>query len=183
MTVVLATTLMLFLFTVCKARGRSRVSYFAIAFVTLTFLIIMIAVTVKPITRYQTHRAATMYYGHLAAGEFEKAFEYVAYYDRYSDLKPEVPYEDAKQIWVNRVSKMKENGIYLSKVEKIKVFIDDGYPMGTAYVIIVNKGIENSATQHIHFVNFGGWKVQSVRSTSGGLPEFDKTISGYIPGN
>lgn len=163
-----------------------RFAWLVIAIVALMLLMIMIAITVKPITRYQTHRAASMYYRHLATGEFEKAFEYVAYYDRCSDLEPEVPYEDAQRIWVSRVNEMRENGLYLAEAERIQVLIDDGYPIGKAYVTIVDNGMKQSMTQDVRFVRlFGKWRVQGVRSAYDELTKsiaiLDEAISGHIP--
>lgn len=142
-----------------------KFTWSTIIIVTLTSLLAITAVIVKPITRYQTHRAALMYYRHLAAGEFEKSFEYVAYYDSYSDREPQISYEDARQIWVSRVKELKKNGLYLIEMERIQILIDDGYPIGKVDVTILANGTEKSVTQDVHFMRLcGKWGVQSVRS-------------------
>ncbi len=160
--------------------------YWLIIVVALALISIITIAKLKPVTRYQTHRSASRYYRHLAAGEFEKAFEYVAYYDEYSDLEPAVLHEDAKKVWVGRVKEMRQSGLYFAEVERIQVLIDDGYPMGKAYVTIVDQGVKTRVTQNICFARHSGtWRVQVIRTDSDCLTEtiasLDKAISGHIP--
>ncbi|NBD34521.1 MAG: hypothetical protein GVY30_00815 [Chloroflexi bacterium] len=161
-----------------------KLARFTIIVVVFAFLLAITVIIVKPITRYQTHRAASMYYRHLAAGEFEKSFEYVAYYDRYSDREPQVSYEDARQIWVSRVKEMRRNGLYLTEMERIQILIDDGYPIGKVDATIFDNGAEKSVTQDVHFMRrFGKWRIQGVRSYDElGEPIFalDEAIGGHI---
>jgi hypothetical protein len=169
--------LLFFLFATYKARDRLRVA----AFATLALVIMMVVPILREMIGWcQAWQAAQHFYSHLAADDFESAFDYVAYYDKYSDVPPEMPEEKAQHVWVNRVSRMAVEGIYLSRVKRIKVLLDDGSPKGRAYVTIWDQGVEREIVQDVHFAKPGTWKVQDVASMSGELSEFSQAISGMV---
>jgi len=167
--------------------GGANMKKFAwLAIITLALTLTITIVTTQPITRYQAHRAASTYYKHLSTGDFEEAFQYLAYYDQYSDRPPEVSSEDAKKIWVSRAEEVRTAGLYVVEAESIQICTDDGYPMGKAQVTIVDHGIERSVIQDVHFARLSGaWKVQAVRTSHDGasisIAVLDEALSGHIP--
>jgi hypothetical protein len=160
-----------------------KIIYLIGALIVLFLALLLFNAIIRLAPRYQTKQSAQMYYQHLISGEFENAFIYVAYFDEFSDLEPESSYEEAEYIWVKRVQALKNQGVYLVGVERIEIFFDDCYPMGTVDVIIVENAISKHVTQRIHFAPQEGWKVQRVTSmpgTSSATAILDDAISGKI---
>ncbi|NJK81045.1 MAG: hypothetical protein HC914_14580 [Chloroflexaceae bacterium] len=128
---------------------------------------------------YQAAGAARAYYRHLAAGAFVDAARYVAYYETFSDVAPTTPPAQLRQQWVQRVSALQAQGTYVAQIHSVEVMLEDGYPVGVATVTIHQQGQEWTITQHIHFMDVEGWKVQAVVSP-GGETALDYAVSGHI---
>jgi hypothetical protein len=72
--------------------------------------------------------------------DFEKAFESVHYYDIGSDLEPTISFNNAKNKWIERVKALKEQGTYVVGYNKLRVRLDDTYPVGTVDLILIENG-------------------------------------------
>lgn len=65
------------------------------------------------IDKMQSKIAAKGVLDNVIEQKYEKAFESIYYFDQASDLEPTIPYEDAKEKWIQRVTELKENGVIL----------------------------------------------------------------------
>ncbi|MEL3971686.1 hypothetical protein AAEO50_05270 [Rossellomorea oryzaecorticis] len=55
--------------------------------------------------------------GRMGMGQnYEEALEHVYFFNRASDLEPEISSEDAKNEWIDRLKDLREQGIYLGSV-------------------------------------------------------------------
>ncbi|MBN2003402.1 MAG: hypothetical protein JXA21_08610 [Anaerolineae bacterium] len=165
---------------------RLKRHHFVLAIVLLVIAGLLIgALWTHPITRYRTQRAASRFYSSLITGDYARAFDNLAYYDRYSDLAPEISHAAAKTIWIERVDALREAQIYLVDMEGLEVHFDDGYPVGTARVVVMDRGEVITAVQRIHFVERAGvWKVQTVSTDQDqgvvAIARINKAISGLV---
>ncbi len=116
----------------------------------------------------------------LQNGDFESAFDNVAYFDESSDLPPKILYDNAKSIWIKRVKAQKEEGTYLKDYKDVKVWTDDGYPMATAKIILMENGTEKTYKVAFALFRFNEkWSVQNIYASSE-QTEYEKAICGYI---
>ncbi len=131
-------------------------------------------------------RAAKTFLENITASNFEKAFQYVSYYDVASDIEPEISYQDAKTIWVRRMNHFKERNIYVVGYKKLKVWTDDSYPEGSVMLEIMDGGRISTYECNIHFNSLKGkWKVQNIEINSNGnknISNFEIIMSGHIVG-
>ncbi|MCX7749660.1 MAG: hypothetical protein N2645_22630 [Clostridia bacterium] len=123
---------------------------------------------------------AKAFFENLKDGNFEKAFEYVYYYDGPADLEPKIQYEKAKDIWLDRVKGLKEQGVYLKDYENLNVYYDDSYPKGTVELVIRREGKEVKHKVDIWFSKKGGWKVGNIYNTDVEKYDFHEAVSGRI---
>jgi hypothetical protein len=65
------------------------------------------------IEKNQSRNAAKGVLENVKNQNYEEAFEHVYFFDRASDLKPEISYKDAKKEWIDRLTDLREQGIYL----------------------------------------------------------------------
>lgn len=97
----------------------------------------------------------------VTKGDFEKAFDYVYFFNNAYDEDVTISYEDAQKNWVNRVKKLKEEGTYIKSFQDLDIYSDDGWHRG--YVILTV--VENGKEQIYDNVNIafskkeGKWKV------------------------
>jgi hypothetical protein len=92
------------------------------------------------IDNFQVRNAAEGVLDHIIEQEYEHAFKYVYYYDQASDLEPIISYDDAKYKWIERVKSLKEDGIYLVDYTRLRIWQDDGYPMGEVDLVLTING-------------------------------------------
>lgn len=126
-------------------------------------------------------QVAENYYNSIVTGDFADAFVNVAYYTRSSNPKPSISYHLVEERWVQRVQALKVEGTYIVDVESIKVYTDDGYPMGVARLVIHENGVEKTIDQIIHFNRMeerGPWKIRALDSENSSLQELDEVLSG-----
>jgi len=98
-------------------------------------------------------------------GNFEQAFNYVDYYDIGDDVKPEISFEKAKNIWTFRMKNLKNAGVYLIDFKALTVFKDDGYPIGDVMIQLSENGVIKEYKCNIHFThltNLVKWKVCDI---------------------
>lgn len=143
------------------------------------------ALWTHPIARYQTHRAASRFYDSLIEGDYALAFDNLAYYDHYSDLAADISRASAKAIWIDRVESLREAEVYLVEVEALEIHFDDGYPVATARVMVMDRGDVVTAVQQIHFVERAGvWMVQGVSTGpdegAEAVARLNRAISGLV---
>jgi hypothetical protein len=92
------------------------------------------------IDKMQSRSAAKGVLDNVIEQDYEKAFESVYFYDRASDLEPIISYDDAKQAWIQRVTDLREQGVYLVDYNQLRVSLDDTYPKGTVNLVIMENG-------------------------------------------
>lgn len=162
--------------------------------IILIFIVIIggiLAISQKAITCYFESRS---FLSELKQGDFAGAFAYVSYYDYANNKDPEISYEEAKEIWVSRMTELKEKGIYVEDYRGLFTYLDDSYPKGKATLVITNNGVINEYECDIKFSKrFGKWKVEQFyfrflgikdseleESTIYLKDEFEKAVSGYV---
>jgi hypothetical protein len=129
----------------------------------------------------RSQASAKKFFKSLAQQNYEQAFEYVHYYDVSSDLTPQISYNRAKSIWIDRVKALKDKGIYVKGYKDLSVRLDDTYPVGTVSLIIVEEGQEKIVNMNIWFSStLEKWKVGSLYEKVSPETEIEKAISGYI---
>jgi hypothetical protein len=111
-------------------------------------------------------------------GDFEQAFNYVDYYDIGDDVKSEISFEKAKNIWTSRMKNLQNEGVYLIDYKNLKIYKDDGYPKGRVTVQLSENGVIREYKCGIHFTHLTSikWKVCDIE---GPKHIFFETIGGY----
>jgi len=162
-----------------------RYRFVLVLAVLLVAGLLVAAFWLHPLTRYQTYHAASRFYDALIKGDYAQAFDHLAYYDRYSDLMPEISRTEAKSIWTERVDALREAEVYLVDMAALEVHFDDGYPVGTARVTVMDRGEAVTVVQQIHFVErAGSWMVQEVSPdpdvSAAAITQISQAISGLV---
>jgi len=132
---------------------------------------------------YAASQAAEGFFSSLCDNDIEGAFQYVAYFDRYSDVAPSISYGEAQRLWVDRVQALKDRGTYLKSYGDIKTGTDDGYPVGDVTVTVIEGGRADTYRARIHFAwSHSKLKIQAVYPPvfSGKLEGFEYAISGSL---
>jgi hypothetical protein len=125
--------------------------------------------------------SAKRFLKNLVQENYEKAFEYVHYYDDASDLPPQISNSRAKSIWIDRVKSLKDKGTYIKGYRDLNIRLDDSYPVGTVTLIVIEQGQEKAVNMDIWFGSFNGeWKVGNLYKNSSSQTDLEKAISGYI---
>jgi hypothetical protein len=134
------------------------------------------------LSKIQTYQAANTFLTHMTAGEFNQAFDQLAYFDKASDLEPVITYDDAKLLWVKRVNSLFKEGTYIQTYDNLRTWTDDTYPNGEVRLTVVENGAEKTFLINIHFSKQKSkWKVQSLHGYENGkIAELEKAISGYV---
>ncbi len=134
---------------------------------------------------YQTRTVAADFLYNVSKGDFNQAFDYVAYFDFASDIEPKISYEDAKKAWVGRISELKSKDIYVKSYSGLRVWTDDTYPNGEVTLTVVESGVERKYRAKIHFAPYSKeWKIQNIYSwNDGNQSELEKALYGYIVTN
>lgn len=110
---------------------------------------------------------------------FEQAFNYVDYYDIGDDVKPEISFEKAKNIWTSRMKNLKNEGVYLIDYKDLEVYKDDGYPIGLVMIQLSENGVIKEYKCSIHFTQLTTvfkWKICDI---GGPKHIFFETVGGY----
>ncbi len=92
------------------------------------------------IDNIQSRSAAKGLLDNVINQDYGDAFESVYFFDKASDLKPTIPHEDAKKKWVERVTDLREQGVYLVDYNHLRVRLDDSYPKGTVDLVFMENG-------------------------------------------
>lgn len=135
--------------------------------------------------------SASEFLKNLKEENYEKAFEYVYYFDEASDINPKISYEYAKELWIERVKNLKENGTYLKDYKILKVEIDDTYAHGSVELTVVENGVQNTYEAYMWFgptddvtigpIWFRNWKVGNFqRYDNNDKSKFEEGIGGFI---
>lgn len=135
-----------------------------------------------PLSKVQTHQVAKEFFSSITEGDLNRAFDCLAYFDEASDLEPNISYDEAKLIWVNRVNSLQQKGNYIKSFGSLKTWTDDTYPKGQINLNIIENGIENKYVVNIHFSKLNDkWKVQNIYGTGEREEgELEKAVSGYV---
>jgi hypothetical protein len=94
------------------------------------------------IDQTQSKNAAKNVLENVIEQNYEKAFESIYFFDRESDVEPTISYKDAKKEWIQRVTALRDEGIYLVDYKRLQVQLDDTYPTGTVDLVIMEDGEE-----------------------------------------
>jgi hypothetical protein len=94
------------------------------------------------IDQTQSKNAAKNVLENVIEQNYDKAFESIYFFDRESDVEPTISYEEAKKEWIQRVTALKNEGIYLVDFKRLQVRLDDTYPTGTVDLVIMEDGKE-----------------------------------------
>ena len=121
---------------------------------------------------------------YIVAGDFDKASEYVYYFNYYTDTRLEgYSKEEAMEIWKTRVRELQKVGIYLESYHDLKIRIDDGYPKGRVTLTIVNGKEKVSCDASVYLILQNGWEVAGLNfSEEDGstLEQLSKAFSGRL---
>ncbi len=158
-------------------------------FAAVIFFIVLLAAFYLPEMkdRYQTKQVAKDVLNHLVAQEFNQAFEGIHYYDKASDLEATIAYKEAKNIWVKRMRKLKEDGTYIVDYDGLRVKLDDTYPEGQVDLILMENG-KQTVKKNV-YIWFGysknGWGLGNFQYYSGDsnydeIEKWEKALSGHI---
>ncbi|MFC4768390.1 hypothetical protein [Effusibacillus consociatus] len=144
----------------------------------------LVRITV-PILRFQeaekAEKSVRNFFEHLIKEEYEKAFEYVGYFDTYFDVEPTMSREEAKETWVNRVKRLKEKGFYVKSLEEVSVRKKDGHPRGTVTFRVAENGIEKAFWRGINFdQRWLKWKIVNFVPGEPHLTLLDGALSGRM---
>lgn len=132
---------------------------------------------------YNTSRVADSFFRSLVNNDFGSAFRYVAYFDEFSDLPPNISYKNAEKLWIRRVNELKQSKTYVKSYSDVWTYIDDGYPRGSATITVVANGRDDTYRASIHFARLHGeWKIQMIYPPvyNGVLEGLEYAISGDL---
>ncbi|WP_134685708.1 hypothetical protein [Brevibacillus migulae] len=139
------------------------------------------------IGKVQGQKNASSFLAHLMAGEEEKAFDYLYYFDGIIDEEVKISYEDAKAIWVERVKNERSQGTYIMDYHDLTITSHDGWVNGRAKITVMNNGKPAIHDVSIHFQPVDGtWKVvglQSWRNITEDREAQDERWEGVIHGH
>jgi hypothetical protein len=151
------------------------------------FIVIMGVIFIpNMVLRFSVEQAVTGLLDNVIDSNYEEAFEHVFYFDRATDLKPTITFEEAKEQWITRVKNLKDQGVYIKDYRNLKVWEDDGATKGTVSLVIIKNG-EKITRESVHLwfsKQNGDWKVGSFEHLSNDVhEEWEKALSGKVPTN
>lgn len=152
----------------------------------LIFVVLALIIIIGAIFALSNHLIISNYIttrnflNEVKQGDFERAFNYVGYYDVGDDVKPKTSYEKAKDIWTSRMIKLKQDGIYLQGYKDLVIYMDNGYPRGKVTLLLSNKGEieEQKCTIHLSKL-LNKWKIEDLYFYNSNNI-FEKMISGDV---
>ncbi|WP_175987360.1 hypothetical protein [Bacillus sp. Marseille-Q1617] len=92
------------------------------------------------IDKYQSRSAAEGVLENVINQNYNEAFDHVYFFDRASDLEPEISFENAKKEWTDRLTGLRERGIYLVDYKRLRIYLDDQYPEGKVDLVFMENG-------------------------------------------
>lgn len=157
----------------------------SIAIILVVVIIGLVGIAVIPgiIDRNQSSNAAKGVLDNVIEQDYEKAFESVYFFDKASDLEPTISFNEAKNKWINRVKDLKEQGTYVVDYSKLRVRLDDTYPVGTVDLIIMENGkkIEKKGVRLWFAKGKGDWKLGNFDYYNGDIDEaWEEVLSGHF---
>lgn len=137
------------------------------------------------IDKMQSKIAAKGVLDNVIEQKYEKSFESIYYFDQATDLEPTIPYEDAKEKWIQRVTELKENGVYIVDYNQLHVRLDDTYPIGSVDLVIIENGEKKIKEDVSLWFGFAlkeeKWKLGNFYYHKDDIEEeWEKTLSGHI---
>ncbi len=150
-----------------------------IAFLLMVFGPLIISTSLSV---FQTRQVAGEFLNNLAEQDFANAFEQVAFFDKSSDLEPQISYDEAKEIWLNRVEKLQQEGTYIVSFHDLNTWTDDTYPKGEVQIQVAESNNTQSYRASIHFFKQKGkWMVQSINIEGNNKQvSLEKALSGFV---
>lgn len=120
----------------------------------------------------------------IIEGNYEKAFDYVYYFDHAYDEDVTIKYGDAKEVWISKVKKLKEEGTYIKSYDHLDLYTDDGYQKGYVKLTVVENGKEKVYEDvSIAFAKKDGqWKIGYLHgyTEDNKEPVWGEAYSGYV---
>lgn len=113
-----------------------------ISIAVFSVVIALLAYALVPgfIDQLQSRNAVKGVLDNVIDQNYEEAFESVYFYDIASDLEPIISYEEGKKRWIQQVKELGEQGIYLVDYKKLRVDLDDTYPVGSVDLVFMENG-------------------------------------------
>ncbi len=145
------------------------------------FLLIGVSFLVYPAfaKQQQAEKSIRSFFNHLTAERYEDAFKHVAYFDKYSDVRPAIPYDRAEKEWMARVKSLKEKGQYVQGLQNVTMSDNDGFPVASLSLIVVEDGKQKNIDSGVNLIRRGFmWKIVSFVPVNGVQDEVIKAISG-----
>lgn len=120
---------------------------------------------------------------HVINQEFEKASDYIAFYNEAPDESVRIPKSQAKKIWTVRIKSAQENGLFIKQYHNLRTWEEDGYPVGEIDLVISSNGETQTYNNvEIHYIKRENeWKIGyfEYQPSEPGKP-WEKIISGEI---
>jgi hypothetical protein len=152
--------------------------------VILTIVLLFLYLNLGP---GSPRNSASKFFTEIEEGNYEEAFEHVYFHDNAYDEDVSISYNDAKQIWINRVENLKVEGTYIKSYSGLQIRSNDGYPQGYVALTVVKNGkeyvYEDVTIAFVHNANEDKWQVgnlHSLDSNVGGESEWEKAYRGYV---
>ena len=121
-------------------------------------------------------RSATIFFRNLTNGDFDRASEYVLLLADFGP-EPTISDEDAKKVWVSRMTRLKQKGIYIKSYRNLKTFMFKGSPAGEVVIIAVKNGQEFSSDSTIDFSQADGrWRVRCITMYKQDIPDLSRAL-------
>ncbi|PWM45935.1 MAG: hypothetical protein DBX47_03735 [Clostridiales bacterium] len=110
--------------------------------------------------------------------KYEKAFNYVYYYDEFPENGTDISFNDAKKIWCDRILAAKKDNLseYLAGYGSLDVYLENGELIAMFEAKVSVRGVERQYRTQIKFYEgkIAGISCEQV------LTDFEKTISGNL---
>lgn len=129
--------------------------------------------------KFQANQQATQFLKQAARQDYEKAFDHVYFYNGAYDEDVTIPENIARSSWVSRNNKLFIEGTYLKAFDNLRIRMDDGWPIGTVDIVMMEKGKEKHYSNvYISFNKNNHWQVGMLQTME--EKEWEKLYSGHV---
>lgn len=132
--------------------------------IIVTVVIALIAVLVGPsfIERTKPRAAHVGFLEKITEGNYEHAFDFIAYHTGNPEVEPDLPYEEARDIWVNRLEEFKAEGYIFSSYFDENVWWEGDEPYGKALLTIRKGEFGEEFEVFFNFVKRDKWLISEL---------------------
>jgi hypothetical protein len=130
--------------------------------------------------QFQSNHQAGRFLKDFTDRNFEDAFNRLYFYDKAFDEDVSIPEVMAKKSWISRNIQLTKAGTYIKSYDGLEIQVDDGWPMGTVNLVMVENGKETVYKNvHISFTKADGrWKIGKLQTMKD--KDWEETFSGHI---